>query len=255
MTSSPAERDFHIDPAQYDAMVNWQRRLSREEPFYRALFARVGVRRLLDVACGTGRHAAMFHSWDIAVEGADVSPHMLAHCRAQWGESETLRWVERSYDVPSEPAAAFDAALCVGNSLAAIDDPKRAASVIDAMLKSVRPGGVAVVHLLNLWQLEEGPTVWQKCLRATLDGQSRIILKGIHRSGTKAFIDTVSLSGDGAAEDHFRSATLTGFEANDLIDAARQSGASQTDVFGDYEQNPYEREQSQDIILIATRGD
>ena len=47
----------------YEAMVDWPKRLANEEPFYRRLFARIGARRVLDAACGTGHHASMFHAW------------------------------------------------------------------------------------------------------------------------------------------------------------------------------------------------
>ena len=47
----------------YEAMIDWPKRLANEGPFYRRWFERVGVQSVVDVACGTGRHAAMFHSW------------------------------------------------------------------------------------------------------------------------------------------------------------------------------------------------
>ena len=42
----------------YEAMIDWPKRLAGEGPFYRRLFGRHGVRSVIDVACGTGRHAA-----------------------------------------------------------------------------------------------------------------------------------------------------------------------------------------------------
>ena len=65
----------------YEAMIDWQKRLASEGPFYRRLFDRVGVHSVLDVACGTGRHAAMFHSWGLRVEGADISANMIERAR------------------------------------------------------------------------------------------------------------------------------------------------------------------------------
>ena len=49
----------------YEAMIDWPKRLLTEEPFYRRWFQQVGVERVVDVACGTGHHAAMFHGWGI----------------------------------------------------------------------------------------------------------------------------------------------------------------------------------------------
>lgn len=53
----------------------------KAEPLYYALFEQRGVRRALDAACGTGQHAAMFHSWGLHVEGADAGPTMIERCR------------------------------------------------------------------------------------------------------------------------------------------------------------------------------
>ena len=67
----------------YEAMIDWPKRLAREEPFYRRWFERCGARSVLDVACGTGHHGAMFHRWGLRVEGADLSA---AHDRTRQSE-------------------------------------------------------------------------------------------------------------------------------------------------------------------------
>src|SRR5512147_2226208 len=113
---------FDEHAAVYDLLIDWPKRLANEEPFYRRLFERVGARRVLDAACGTGRHAAMFHAWGLRVEGADLSPEMIARARAGSGEPEGLRWTVRGFDQPVERPGSFDAVVCVGNSLALAPD-------------------------------------------------------------------------------------------------------------------------------------
>ncbi len=157
----------------YEAMIDWPKRLAHEEPFYRRLFAEHGVRSVVDTACGTGRHAAMFHSWGLRVEGADVSPGMIDRARANFGEPARLRWVVRGFDEPIAPAEPFDAAVCVGNSLPLAPDIATAERAIGQMLAAVRRGGLLVVQALNLWRLPDGPCIWQKCRLATLnEGES-----------------------------------------------------------------------------------
>lgn len=102
----------------YEAMIDWPKRLANEEPFYRHWFDKTGVRRVVDVACGTGRHVAMFQQWGLCVEGSDLSQPMIAYARSHHGESDRLRFVVRSFDQPIEPPESFDAAICMGNSLA-----------------------------------------------------------------------------------------------------------------------------------------
>ncbi len=152
----------------YDALIDWPKRLANETPFYRHWFETVSARRVLDAACGSGRHAALFHEWGLHVEGADASPAMIAWCRRRYGETADLRWVERSYTQPPSPPGRFDAVICVGNSLALSREQDDLAPALAAMLASLRPGGVCIVQVLNLWRLPDGPTQYPKCVRVRL---------------------------------------------------------------------------------------
>ncbi|MCR4415548.1 MAG: class I SAM-dependent methyltransferase, partial [Thermoguttaceae bacterium] len=124
----------------YEAMIDWPKRLANETPFFRRLFDAVQARSVLDVACGTGHHAAMFHSWGLRVEGADASPRMIERCRARFGESDRLGFVVRSFDQLAAAPEPFDAVICVGNSLALAPDAATAGRAVAAMFGAVRPG-------------------------------------------------------------------------------------------------------------------
>lgn len=72
----------------YEAMIAWPKRLANEGRFFRRLFDNGGVSRVVDVACGTGRHGAMFHSWGMDVEGADIGTSMIERARTNVGEQQ-----------------------------------------------------------------------------------------------------------------------------------------------------------------------
>ena len=237
----------------YEAMIDWPKRLAHEEPFYRQLFERIGARSVVDVACGTGRHAARFRSWGMRVEGADLSPQMIQRARQAFGESDELRWVVRSFDQPIQPAQAFDAAICVGNSLALAPDRDTVNRAIGQMLAAVRPGGAVVVHVLNLWHLPDGPCVWQKSVRTRLARGEVLIVKGVHRCGGRGYVEVV-VTELNTGRMQSESAAFWGLEADELARMARQSGAAQCHLFGSYLQEPYDRQQSQDLILLAERA-
>lgn len=254
-TPSTAEQSFGPEPATYDALIDWDRRLAREAPFYRRLFDEAGVRHVLDAACGTGRHAAMFHSWGLNVTGADVSPQMIEFARGLHGSSPGLRWVLHSFDAPHDPPASFDAAICVGNSLAIAPDANTAANVIRAIAHSLRPGGVLVLQTLNLQRIAEGPVVWQKCRRLIDEHGDRILLKGVHRIGRRGFVEVaeLALTGDGNVTPRYRSAPLTGFARDELVAMAAEAGLERIETFGDYERHPFDAAASQDLILVGRR--
>jgi SAM-dependent methyltransferase len=241
----------------------------------------------------------MFHQWGLQVEGSDLSPAMIAHARANFGEDERLRWKVRGFEQPiafdrfregEAPAEPFDAALCMGNSLALAPDLETAQRTIQQMFAAVRPGGIVMIQVLNLWQLPDGPCVWQKCKRiksfspeptatalwenaakgddviankppavAVGSGLNEnaendvLILKGVHRSGSQGYVEFLAASIAEGKLLHHESMPFLGLEASQLEQASRAVGAKTLRFFGDYRQNPYQREKSVDLIMVVEK--
>ncbi len=237
----------------YDALVDWPKRLAHEEPFYRRWFDGGGVRSVVDVACGTGRHAAMFHSWGLRVEGADLSPAMIERARGLFGEPPGLHWTVRGFDAPIRPAEPWDAAICVGNSLALASEPAVAERAVAAMAAAVRPGGLIVVQVLNLGRLPDGPCTWQKAKRATLPQGEAIILKGVHRCGPRGYVELVLAPPDGGVPLYSESVSFLGMEGAELEQMARRAGASEVTLLGGYHGERYEPQKSVDLVMVARR--
>jgi SAM-dependent methyltransferase len=248
-----AESPFDDLTDVYEAIVDWAKRLANEEPFYRGLFERAAARSVVDVACGTGRHAAMFHDWGLRVEAADVSPAMIHRARARFGEPPGLRWVLRAFDEPIPTPSPFDVAICVGNSLALAPDTEALQRALARMLAAVRNGGLVFVHVLNLWHLPDGPCVWQKCKRADLAQGEVLIAKGVHRSGSRGYVDLLVAPLAAADKLHTESVPFLGIEAADLEVMAKQAGATNTQCFGNYRLQPYNRHESADLVMIAEK--
>lgn len=237
----------------YEALMNWPKRLAHETSFYKDLFERVNCRRVADVACGTGHHSAMFHSWGLHVEGSDISPEMIEHARGLHEDSPTLNWTVRSFDEPIVSAEPFDVAVCVGNSLALAPDMTVVDRVLREMLAAVREQGAAVVHVLNLWRLADGPCVWQKCKGTTVSQQDVLILKGVHRSGSRGFVELVVTPPEGGPTMETQSVPFLGIEAEDLDRLAREAGASDVEFYGGYHNEPYRRSKSVDLLMVARK--
>jgi SAM-dependent methyltransferase len=267
------DRPFELKPETYDALIDWPRRLANEEPFYRRVFAEVGVQSVLDVACGTGRHAAMFHAWGLRAQGADAEPAMIEYCRRAHGESDRLQWVVRSFDQPATsgerdrlqsasasfdqpaPSGDFDAVVCVGNSLALAGDMPAVRRAAAAMLASLRTGGVCIVQVLNLWALPEGPVQWQKCKALPAATGARVLLKGVHRVGDRghvSFVDLRLAGGELTWTSH--AATFCGLRAADLQDATAIAGGCDAQCYGSVRGEDYDAARSGDLILVCRRG-
>lgn len=237
----------------YEAMIDWPSRLAHEEPFYRRLFAGIEARRVLDAACGTGRHAAMFHGWGLRVEGADLSPAMIARAEAEFGRRADLQWVVRGFSDPIPPGEPFDAVVCVGNSLALAPDMDAVKEALDRMLGALRPGGLLVVQVLNLWRLADGPCQWQKCRAARLGQREVLVMKGVHRSASVGYVDLLVADLAELGQMQARSVPFLGFEAEVLATWTLRAGAGDVRLWGGYKDQPYQREASVDLVMVARR--
>jgi SAM-dependent methyltransferase len=238
----------------YEAIIDWPKRLANEAPFFQTLFARNNVKRLADVACGTGRHANLFHSWGLDVYGSDISSNMIQKAREQFGESERLHWTVQGFEYPIETGGSFDAVVCIGNSLALVPDATTVTQALRHMLHALRPGGLAIAHVLNLWKLPDGPCVWQKLIRQPLDQKGWLILKGVHRCECRGFVELVILDPANDGPLRSRSVEFVGLKSEDLEAIARESGSAEVNFFGNYQNQPYDRSNSPDLIMVATKG-
>ncbi len=250
MTLSPFDDLTEV----YESLVDWPKRLRREAPFYRRIFADHDVHRVVDAACGTGHHAAMFHEWGLRVEGADVCAAMIDRARHTFGEAEGLRWTVRSFETPTGSATPADAVICVGNSLALAGEQRIAREAIQAMLSSVRPAGIVVLHLLNLWRLPDGPCVWQKCIQFDHPQGVAIVTKGVHRSGSRGYVDLIISSVDSPNLLSTQSVPLIGVMDQQIGQWAHEAGARNVVFFGDYQRAAYQRETSPDLIAVIEKG-
>jgi len=238
----------------YDRLIDWPRRLAREAPFFHFWFESIGARRVLDLGCGTGHHAAMFHSWGMEVVGADVSATMLARCRQHHGEGERLRWVERSFLQPLQVEKPFDAVVCVGNSLALVEDGEALTYALGSMATAMRPGGLGIIQVLNLRSLARGPIHWQKVLCSGHSGAPTILLKGVHRCGDRGYVSVVELTmgADGLTK-RTHSADFLDVSQAKVTGAIRALGGEVAGVWGGYGQEPFEEAVSSDLVFVWRR--
>jgi SAM-dependent methyltransferase len=239
----------------YEAMIDWPRRLGNEGPFFRSLFEQSDVKRIADVACGTGRHAALFHSWGLIVHASDISPNMIRRARELFGEPPGLQWAVSRFEAAPLPPQSFDAAICIGNSLALASDTTSAGAAIRGLFDIVRPGGLVIVHLLNLWKLLPGPCIWQKIVTSPAVPGVSLILKGIHRCGETGYVDLVVVtSGPGDPPMRSQSVPFLGLKVDQLHAAALRHGAADVAFFGNHQHQPYDSAHSTDLIMVARKS-
>ncbi len=103
------------------------------------------VERLLELACGTGRHALEFEKRGYQVAALDYSPDMIQLARRR-GETAGSRVAfdcddMRSFDLKPKP---WDAAVCLFDSIGYVETNEAVQQVLRNVHRHLRPGGMFV---------------------------------------------------------------------------------------------------------------
>jgi ubiquinone/menaquinone biosynthesis C-methylase UbiE len=144
-----------------------------------ALLPEIKGRRVLDVGCGTGNISLTLAQQGAHVVGLDASGPMLAKALDKVGRADfSIAWVRGEAGRLPFADESFDIVL----SILALDFMADRESVIQEMVRVLRPGGFLAVAMLNrysLWTLKRVLRTW---FRASLWGEVRFITpKGLRR--------------------------------------------------------------------------
>ena len=102
---------------------------------------------LLDVACGTGRHALHLRDlgWDVA--GVDVNEALVAGARERAGDAASFHVGDmRELDVPGRP---FDAVTCLFDAVGYVLTNQGVRAALGSMATHVAEGGLVAVEFLH----------------------------------------------------------------------------------------------------------
>lgn len=112
----------------------------KEITFIRKMLQVAPPAKVLDVACGAGRHALALAAAGYQMTGVDFSPEFLKEARSRAAAQDlAIDWVEneaRHFEADGQ----FDAAYCFGNSYG-YDDDEGNAAFLKAVFRSLKPGG------------------------------------------------------------------------------------------------------------------
>ena len=140
-----------------------------EEPAVRGFLAGLPQGRVLDAACGTGRHSQWLAAQGHEVIGVDASPDMLAKARAKLPQA---RFELGDLAALPLPDTSVDAALC---ALALVHLPGLRSAFAE-LARVVRPGGRIVVSDVHPFLVTLG---WQAQFR-TADGGAGFVRLNRH---------------------------------------------------------------------------
>ncbi len=108
--------------------------------------------RLLDMACGRGRHSRYFAEAGLEITGIDLSPESIAEASRN---VPNARFIVHDMRVPLEPDY-FDLACCLFTSMGYTKDRQDDRAVFRAVATNLRPGGRFVLDFMNAAAVLQG---------------------------------------------------------------------------------------------------
>ncbi|MBD3407984.1 MAG: methyltransferase domain-containing protein [Candidatus Lokiarchaeota archaeon] len=139
----------------YDNAINWESRLDREIPFIIKSLKDEEAAKILDIACGSGRHAIELASRGAYVIAFDNSSSMIQQAKnfADSANSSPRFLILEMLEMEKEVSESFDLALCLGNSLALLNDWNEVEHVIRTVRNLLNQEGKFIFQTLNFTEI------------------------------------------------------------------------------------------------------
>lgn len=249
----------------YDRFVNWQERLANEMPFLKQILGSIPASRgrklrILDTACGTGRHAIALAQQGYEVVGTDLSPKMIARAKqnaAQAGVQVRFETAALGEQTALFGGGSVDAILCLGNSLPHLlteDDVLRALADFYRLL---RPSGIVLIQnrnfdsILQTRQREMEPQSVCEADREWLFIRFYDFLEnGLIQFN---FLTLLRQRGD-AWKQEWQSSLLRPLLAGELCHWLIQVGFTTVSLFGSLAGDEFDPTRSPNLVVVANKG-
>lgn len=238
----------------YDLMISWKDRLKREKPFFKSVFKRFEVKRVLDVACGTGMHAAAFHDWGYYVTAADISGKMIEKARANVG-NRPIEFIQVGFEDVDKIQSMFDAITCLGNSLPNVLTDVELEDCLFAMYNAILPGGILVIHINNYDRIMTLKERFMPLASAVVEKVNYIFVRFFDfRDDDLLNFNLVTLKG---ASRNWMMKDMSSIQRpltkNLLADMLTKVGFQNLEFYGGYPDQPFDPIKSEDLIIVAQR--
>ncbi len=240
----------------YDTAVDWPARLEREGPFLLRVLAEIGDRRVIDLGSSTGELARWLAAQGFAVVGIEGVKE-----RWEVAQRGALPQVQHLLGdlgaVEAMVRGRFGAALCLGNSLAAVLGVEALSRMFIGLRRRLHPGSPFVAHQLNYDRLfrqgvrslpdrrlpdGDGELLFRRELELREDGVIGITESVLHRPRGE--------EGPGELR-HRRHLFQQGWRHEELLALLDIAQFRKIEVFGGFSEEPFDPEQSSELVLVA----
>ncbi len=243
----------------YDQAIDWEQRLALEIPFLSKIIQDNPNARILDLACGSGRHAVALSSKGYEVTGLDLSPQMIEAAKyhakergvvAQFSVAD-MRQLKGLLEGP------FDLIMCLGNSLALLPTLNDVQQTLTNVHQLLTEGGSFVSQTLNFEEIRQtGFRFFPLKSGQTKNGKEVVFARFFEPPKTNEFRHLVFLGitrTESGWQPTFSSQKVLQLDKPILESALHKAGFKHQVFYQDYNAQPFNPQQSRNLISIGTK--
>jgi 2-polyprenyl-3-methyl-5-hydroxy-6-metoxy-1,4-benzoquinol methylase len=242
----------------YDKSINWDSRLSRELPFLQTILSESKTDRVLDMACGSGRHSVALASLGYHVVAFDTSEGMIAEAKnhSMTADVEVEFHIADMQSFSTVVDGSFDAVLCLGNSLALLPSIEVLHNVVKGVHNVLNPSGSFIFQVLNFQEiLLSGFRFFPIKGGKTATGED-VVFSRFYEHGDDHWSTLVATSFVRKGSDWETAiSTQQVLHTNQVVvkNVLATSGFENFDFFSDYHRNEIVPDKSRNLLVWARR--
>jgi SAM-dependent methyltransferase len=199
-------------------------------------------KKLLDIACGKGRHATYFNSLGFDVVGVDLSPNSIIS--AKENENATLQFVIHDM-LEVYQKDIFDVATNLFTSFGYFEKDEDEQKAISAMASNLKIGGILIIDFMNVKKVITNLLFSEQ---KTIDG----IVFNINRKVEEGYIIKDIAITDGTEKQQFQE-KVKALTLADFYNLISKAGLKTIDIFGNYKLDDFNATTSDRLILICKK--
>ena len=245
MAHLPWYQDWFSSPFYHQ--LYFDRDEKEADAFIRALVAHLQPApesRMLDVACGKGRHSKTLASLGFTVTGIDISFSSIRH--AKQFEHDRLEFFVHDMRLPFR-GNYFDYAFNFFTSFGYFNTRREHDDAVRTIAQSLKPGGTLVIDYLNV-HYSEDHLVKQEVKEI---GSSVYTITRWHDEDH--FYKKISVTDPALARPLDYTEKVAKFSLGDFTDMLSFQGLQVQEVFGDYQLGRYEVRNTPRLIVVAKK--
>ena len=198
--------------------------------------------KLIDIACGKGRHAKYFSQKGMDVIGVDLSPNSIAS--AKENANATLQFaVHDMREVYQENN--FDVVTNLFTSFGYFEDNTDEQKAINAMASNLKSEGFLIIDFMNVKKVIANLVLEEQ---KTIDG----ILFNISRKAENGHIIKDIEIINGTEKQHFQE-KVKAITLADYSNFISKAGLKIIDIFGNYKLDSFNKKTADRLILICKK--